>query len=164
MFIFSIKTSKRKLIAHIVIIASLVALAAILFFSLKTDDKEAVCPMGKYNLCVKDNDDRLEFLAQFGWEASSEPTEISTVTIPAEFNSTYEKYNDIQRDQGLDLTKHQEKTCTRYTYQILNYKDSSQGVRANILVLNDKVIGGDVSSVMLNGFIHGFCDPDKVHL
>lgn len=164
MFIFSIKTSKRKLITHTVIIASLVALAAILFFSLKTNDKEAVCPMGKYNLYVKDNDDRIEFLSQFGWETSSEPTEITTVTIPAEFNSTYEKYNDIQRDQGLDLSKYQEKTCTRYTYQILNYKDDSQGVRANILVLNDKVIGGDVSSVMLNGFIHGFCDPDKVHL
>lgn len=164
MFIFSLKTSKRKIIVHTAVIGLLAALAVILFLSLRTNDKQAVCPMGKYNLCVKDNDDRMNFLAQFGWEASSEPTEVTTVTIPAEFNSTYEKYNDIQRNQGLDLTKYQEKTCTQYTYQILNYKDSPQGVRANILVLNDKVIGGDISSVLLNGFIHGFFDPDKSHV
>ena len=64
---------------------------------------------------------------------------------------------------NVDLSKYKEKTCTRYTYQVLNYKDAAQGVRANVLVLNDKVIGGDVSSVLLNGFIHGFCNPDKIN-
>ncbi len=164
MFICSIKTSKKKLIIHVLLIVLLLALVPILFFAFRNNDKQATCSIGKYNLSARDNNERLEFLSQFGWEVSSEPTEVTTVTIPAEFNSTYEKYNDIQREQGLDLTKYQAQACTRYTYQILNYKDSSQGVRANILVLNDKVIGGDISSVMLNGFIHGFCDPDKMHI
>lgn len=163
MFIFSIKTSKRKLIMHLAVVIALIIILGIFFATLNASDKEAVCPMGKYNLCAKDNDGRIEFLSQFGWTVANEPTEITTVTIPSEFNSTYEKYNDIQREQGLDLSKYQEKTCTRYTYQVLNYKDAAQGVRANLLVLNDKVIGGDISSVALNGFIHGFCNPDKTN-
>ena len=163
MFIFSIKTSKRKLVMHLGLIIALIIILGIFFATLNASDKEAVCPIGKYNLCVKDNEGRIEFLSQFGWTVSNEPIEITTVTIPSEFNSTYEKYNDIQREQGLDLSKYKEKTCTRYTYQVLNYKDAAQGVRANVLVLNDKVIGGDVSSVLLNGFIHGFCNPDKIN-
>lgn len=163
MFIFSIKTSKRKLIIHLALVIALIIILGFFFVTLNASDKEAVCPIGKYNLCVKDNNERIEFLSQFGWTVSDEPTEITTLTIPSEFNATYEKYNDIQREQGLDLSKYQEKSCTRYTYQVLNYKDATQGVRANLLVLNDKVIGGDISSVALNGFIHGFCDPDKIH-
>lgn len=163
MFIFSIKTSKRKLIMHLALVIVLIVILGIFFATLNASDKESVCSIGKYNLCAKDNDGRIKFLSQFGWTVSNEPTEITTVTIPSEFNSTYEKYNDIQRAQGLDLSKYQEKTCTRYTYQVLNYKDATQGVRANLLVLNDKVIGGDISSVMLNGFIHGFCKPDKTN-
>lgn len=162
MFIFSIKTSKRKLIIQFAVVIAFIIALGILFAMMNSNDKEAVCPIGKYSLCAKDNDARIEFLSQFGWTVSSEPTEITTVTIPSEFNSTYEKYNDIQREHGLDLSKFQEKTCTRYTYQVLNYKDATQGVRANLLVLNDKVIGGDISSVTLNGFIHGFCCPNKI--
>lgn len=163
MFIFSFKTSRRRLFTLGILAVAFVIILAAFFALVRSGSREAVCPLGKYKLNARDNAERVEFLKQFGWEVSPEPTEISTVTIPAEFNSTYEKYNDIQRDQGLDLSRYQEKTCTRYTYQILNYKDASQGVRANILVLNDKVIGGDISSVLLNGFIHGFCNPDKVH-
>lgn len=160
MFIFSIKTSKHKIVTYIVLFFIIVS-ACILIFSSKSNGTYAVCPSGKYKLSAKNNEERIEFLSQFGWEVSEEPTEIITVSIPPEFNATYEKYNDIQRGQGLDLSKYHEKNCTRYTYQILNYKDASQGVRANLLVLNDKVIGGDVSSVALNGFIHGFFDPNK---
>lgn len=162
MFIFSFKTSKRKILTYIVIIFAIVSLFLIIFFS-NSNGTQATCPSGKYNLNAKDNDSRIEFLSQFGWEVNNEPSEITTVTIPSEFNATYEKYNDIQREQGLDLSKYREKLCTRYTYQILNYDDSSQGIRANLLVLDGKVIGGDISSIKLNGFVHGFFDPNKTN-
>ncbi len=160
MFILSVKTSRRKLITYIVVLFTLLSIF-ILIFSSSLNKSQAVCPIGKYNLNAQDNEDRIEFLSQFGWEVSSEPIEISTISIPSEFNSTYEKYNNIQREQGLDLSKYHEKSCTRYTYQILNYTDPSQSVRANLLVLNGKVIGGDISSFSLNGFMHGFFDPNK---
>ena len=162
MLIFSLKTSKRKILTYIVIIFAVISLFSMFFF-LKPSGTHASCPSGKYKLNAKDNDERIEFLSQFGWEVNNEPTEITDITIPSEFNATYEKYNDIQREQGLDLSKYREKTCTRYTYQILNYNDCTQGIRANILVLNGKVIGGDISSIKLNGFIHGFFDTNKIN-
>lgn len=163
MFVFSIKASKRKIITHMVLIIVLIIILGLFFITINGSNNEAMCQMGKYNLNAKDNNERINFLSQFGWEVANEPTEVVTVTIPSEFNSTYEKYNDIQKEQGLDLYKYREKTCTRYTYQVLNYKDASSGVRANLLVINEKVIGGDISSVTLNGFIHGFCNPEKIH-
>lgn len=164
MFIFSLKVCKKRIYIYIALIGLLVMSMLCFLFFQKDNDKQAICSNGKYNLCVKNNNERLEFLSQFGWEVLSEPTEITTITIPAKFNSTYDKYNDIQKEQGLDLKKYQEKSCTRYTYQILNYKDSSQGVRANLLVFDNKVIGGDISSMTLNGFIHGFFDPNKANV
>ncbi len=157
MFVFSIKTSRRKLILQFILIVILIIILGLIFAKFNFSNKEASCQIGKYNLSAKNNSERIDFLSQFGWEVSPEPTEITDVIIPAEFNTTYEKYNDIQKEQGLDLSKYKEKSCTRYTYQILNYKDSPNGVRANLIVLNNKVIGGDISSINLNGFIHGFC-------
>ena len=44
----------------------------------------------------------------------------------------------------------------RYTYEITNYTDSSERVYANIIVYRNNVIGGDVCSANVGGFIHGF--------
>ena len=60
------------------------------------------------------------------------------------------------RQQGCDLSKYAGKRCKRYTYVIENYPGQAEGVRANILVYKNKVIGGDVCSVELDGFMHGF--------
>ena len=40
-----------------------------------------------------------------------------------------------------------------------NYPDSSEEVRINLLVYQGKVIGGDVSSTQLDGFIQGLARP-----
>ena len=44
----------------------------------------------------------------------------------------------------------------RYTYKITNYGEGEDTVYANILVYRDKVIGGDICSANVDGFIHGF--------
>ncbi|MCI8442308.1 MAG: DUF4830 domain-containing protein [Provencibacterium sp.] len=99
---------------------------------------------------------RLEFISQFGWEVEEEPVEIEEVLIPAEFDAVYESYNTLQRAQGLDLTRYRGKMVKRFTYQVLNYPDSGDEVRLNLLVAENKVIGGDVCSMALDGFMHGF--------
>ena len=111
---------------------------------------------GKYSVLAEDNDDRIRFFSQFGIEVSPQPIEEVEIAIPTEFNKVYEKYNKIQKENGLDLEKHKGKTCTRYTYNVLNYNNKKEGVRANILVLNGKVIAGDICSVELGGFMHSF--------
>ena len=62
---------------------------------------------------VKSEEDRQSFLAQFGWEVSSAPTETREVTIPSEFDKVFAAYNELQKEQGFDLSKYRKKTATR---------------------------------------------------
>ena len=114
------------------------------------------------SVTLQDDSDlgRADFLAGYGWEISTVPLEVEQVTVPREFNAVYEQYNDLQRSQGFDLMKYRGKTVTRYTYSILNYPQEVKGVRANLLVYKGAVIGGDVCTVALDGFMHGFDRED----
>ena len=69
---------------------------------------------------IRTNEERLAFLAQFGWEVQEEPLESTTVTIPAEFDKVFASYNEMQRAQGLDLSAYGGRTVQRYTYRITN--------------------------------------------
>lgn len=105
---------------------------------------------------IKTNEDRIKFLGQFGWVVKPEAVESIEVTIPAEFDKIFTAYNEIQKRQGLDLSKYKKKNVQRYTYEITNYEGYDGTVYANILVYRNKVIGGDVCSADVKGFMHGF--------
>lgn len=104
----------------------------------------------------KTGEQRVAFLGSFGWEAQPEEAEILEVLIPKEFDDVLDNYNAIQKAQGCDLRKYAGKRCKRYSYIITNYPGQSENVRANILIYKDKVIGGDICSLELDGFMHGF--------
>ena len=87
------------------------------------------------------------------------PAEETTVTIPEEFDKILKTYNEVQKQQGLDLSKYKGKSVTRYTYEITNYPDYNGKVYVNMIVYKNRVIGGDVCSADVNGFIHGFKRP-----
>ena len=76
--------------------------------------------------------------------------------IPKEMDDVFSNYNEIQKAQGCDLTKYAGKRCKRYTYIVNNYPDQPENIRANIVTYKNKIIGGDVCSIELNGFMHGF--------
>ena len=76
------------------------------------------------------------------------PAEIAEVTIPESFNAVYERYNSLLKKGGYDLAPYKGKKCKRYTYLI-----PSQNARANILVYNGKIIGGDISSITIDGIM-----------
>ncbi len=105
---------------------------------------------------IKSNEDRIAFLAQFGWEVEETPIESTTVTIPAEFDKVFGAYNELQRRQGLDLSSYASRTVERYTYTVKNYEGFDGTVLANILVFRGRVIGGDICAADNGGFIHGF--------
>ena len=154
MFVVSMKASKKKLV--IILAAILIVLAGALFFLLRggSDEAKAVGQTGEYSLTAADASQ------QFGWEVKETPMEQVDVLLPSSFNDTYEKYNQIQKEQGLDLLKYAGATCQRYSYEVTNYPGKDSGVVANLLVLDGRVIGGDICSVELNGFIHGFVNPN----
>ena len=105
---------------------------------------------------VKNNEDRIKFLRHFGWEVTPEPTDTVNVTVPESFDEIFTGYNELQKKQGLDLTKYKGKAVTRYTYSVTNYTGHEGDVFATLLVFKGRVIGGDVCSADQNGFIHGF--------
>ena len=145
MFIYSLRAKTLKLFGVIcVALVGVIMLAAFV-----PDYIAASADMGSKDINyskVKDNEDRIEFLKQFGWEVSPEATESEQVTIPAEFDKIFAGYNEIQKRQGLDLTKYKGKTMMRYTYDVTNYPGYEGRVQANLLVYRGKVIGGDICS------------------
>ena len=98
------------------------------------------------------------FLGQFGVTVDPTALEEEEIKIPDTFDKVYMGYNEIQRAQGLDLSKYKNKKVTRYTYKVTNYEGYEGEVYANLLVWRDKVIGGDVCSADVNGFVHGFAN------
>lgn len=105
---------------------------------------------------IRSNEDRIAFLAQFGWQVEGEPKESANVAIPAEFDKVFSAYNEIQRAQGLDLSKYASRTVERYTYRVTNYEGYDGEVLANLLICRGRVVGGDICSADQNGFLHGF--------
>lgn len=82
------------------------------------------------------------------YDVSENPAEVVEVTIPMQFNAVYERYNNLLKEGGYDLAPYKGKKCKRYTYLI-----PSQNARANILVYNGKIIGGDISSITIDGIM-----------
>ena len=154
MFIYSLRASTLKFFA--VICVALVTLITLIAFVPAYGESASVSKDAeiKYD-DVKTAEDRIEFLRQFGWEVKSEPVETAEVTIPAEFDKIFTGYNEIQKRQGLDLSDYKKKKVMRYTYEITNYEGAEGTVYANILVYRNRVIGGDVCSADVTGFIHG---------
>lgn len=118
--------------------------------------KSAMAEDAPFRVDAATDQERVDFLAQFGWEIDPEPLEIRELVIPQEFNDVYRNYNEVQKAQGMDLIPYAGKQCRRFTYRVTNYPDHPEGVHANLLVLDGKVIGGDICSVDLDGFLSSF--------
>lgn len=109
----------------------------------------------------KTEEQRQEFLTALGWVVNPEPDEVVEVIIPKNFDDVYENYNNIQKEQGMDLSRYKGKRCKRYSYTVLNYPGGAQNVRLNLLVCGNKIVGGDVSSMGLDGFMQGLVFPKE---
>lgn len=102
---------------------------------------------------VSTTEERMEFLLECGWETDPTSETVQDIHIPERFTAVYENYNDLQLRQGYDLTEYAGRDCTLYSYTVLNYPDDSQTVIADLYVYKNRIIGGDVHSTSLNGFM-----------
>lgn len=100
---------------------------------------------------------RQEFLAEMGWEVPDEYDECKVITIPEKFNEVYSNYNKLQKEQGFDLEKFKGKTAEVYTYKVKNYPNGKdkENVVCDLIVYEGQLIGGDVCSTELDGFMQG---------
>lgn len=150
MFICSVRGSTVKFFAVIAI--TLLLLAGVLLFggfgtvaaSANSDVK-----LGG----IKTNEDRIAFIGQFGISVKSEPKESESFSVPENFDRVISGYNEIQKSQGLDISKYKNKKVTRYTYEAESYGDYEGTVYVNLIIYRNTVIACDVSSADPNGFV-----------
>ena len=163
MFIYSVKSSTLKFFGIVgVAILTLVALIFLVPTYSEATTKEIATMNENISFNnVKNADDAIKFLTQYGWSVDDNPVEECEITIPKEFDKVMTTYNEIQKQQGLDLTKYQRKTAKRYTFNVTNYPNYEGTVYANIIVYRDKVIAGDICSSDSRGFIKTLSMPEN---
>lgn len=102
----------------------------------------------------KVNQANLEFIRSYGWEVEDSPEEISRLTIPSEFDAVFDAYNTAVSAAGFDLTLYKGVNATRYTYRVLNHKDSDTGlIRIHVFVTKEGIAAADICSLAPGGFI-----------
>ena len=156
MFVYSVNKRQIKFVAIVVCLVLMCIILALL-----TKESIETVKANELNLRASNAEERIAYLAQFGWSVEGEPEEVKEIIIPAEFDEVYENYNKLQLEQGFDLTKYMSKRVKKWTYTVTNYPgyENKSCIRATMLISDGKVIGGDVCSVELNGFMHGFVKP-----
>lgn len=108
---------------------------------------------------VRTNDDRVAYLQSYGWQVDPEPLSVEELILPETFDQPYTQYLKLQSAQGFDLTAYAGKRVKRYVYQVTNYPTGESGIQAGLLLYRDQVVGGDILSSALDGFIHGLTMP-----
>ncbi|MDR0952119.1 MAG: DUF4830 domain-containing protein [Oscillospiraceae bacterium] len=146
MFVYTVKWNKKTALLIILIAALVICALILLIGALKGSGSGAR---------VSNTQERVEYLESLGWEIQPESEIERSVVIPREFSEIYSAYNQLQLAQGYDLSKYCGLNVNVYTYSILNYKGYTGHVVAEVYVYNSEIVGGDVHSLELDGFMHG---------
>jgi len=159
MFIFTAKFNKRRAITAVIALG--VVLIAIILLAGARNGSASEAQEPAISLVVKDNAERVSYLQKLGWTVDETAIDEQPVTIPREFTEVYDRYNEIQRVQGFDLTKYGGAEAVRYSYRITNHPSGDSDAVADIIVYRNEVIAGDVQSVKLDGFMAGLEFPKQ---
>lgn len=161
MFIYTIRASTIKFFGCIILCIAVLVLLLTLGQA-ETVYASAVGREINYG-GMKTNEDRIAFIEGFGIKVKPEPITEETFTMPEDFDRVILGYNQIQRTQGLDLTKYSRKRVTHYAYEVTNY-DSDGTVFVNLLVYRGRIIGADISSMADGGFVSSLTEFDTSKL
>ena len=148
MFVYTVRASGLKFFA--VVALTLVVLVGLV---LGGGTVLASAAPGEINFSgMKTREDRIAFLAAFGIEVE-EGEECVSFVMPEDFDRVLLGYNELQRRQGLDISKYAKKKITRYTYTVSNYEGYDGEVKANLLIYRNRIIACDISSADPGGFV-----------
>ena len=147
MFFVTLKFTKRTAVA-IILGAALILIALVLIFG----GEEAAGVFGSGR--IDSREERVEYLEGLGWEVEPDSETEKDVLIPREFTGVYLEYNRLQKQQGFDLEEFLGTELEMYSYIVTNYQ-SDDTVVATLYIYRGAVVGGDVHSTSLGGFMHG---------
>jgi hypothetical protein len=164
MFIFTAKLDKRKAVMSLIALAVVVCVLVIVVGRITnqgTDTanigrgvtEQAQIPLSPDNLLT--NSDIVKYLASLGWQVVETPIESADIVIPGEFTGVYADYAALQAKQGLNLANYSGRKATRYTYKVLNYPSSDEGIVADVIICGGSLIAGDIQNPGIDGFMQG---------
>ncbi len=152
MFVYTLKASGLKFFAVVAVSVALLATAIGVLPMVSTASDAATVNTDFKNIATEE--DMVQFLGGFGHEVESKAVNIYEIEIPQEFNTVFEKYNEIQRAQGLNLKRYAGKDATVYVFKVNNYEYEGE-VLATLFIRNGRVIAGDICSKDGDGFVKG---------
>ena len=145
MMVMTAKVDKKKLI---LVLAGVAILLAGIFWLFGGSDAEPTAAAS-----LASNDGRVGFLKDLGWDVTASPKESGQVRIPEPGDPVFDRYNELQKSQGYDLSTYGGKTVMRYVYKVKNYPGATDPVYATLLIFKDQVIGGDITDTSAKGAI-----------
>lgn len=149
MMVMTAKVDMKKTLLALAAVAALV-LSLILLLGGKGDTAQTSAQ------AASNNDQRVKFLTDLGWQVTTSPKESSQVRIPSASSEVFDRYNALQKSQGYDLGSFSGKKVMRYVYQINNFPGATEPVYATLLVYKNEIIGGDITDTAAGGRIQGF--------
>ena len=150
MFIYSIRASTVKFLGFILFTVLLVGFAVL---SLDSSSVYASAAPADVNYGgVGTPEAREAFVRSFGLEIDPDSLTEESFTMPESFDRVILGYNELQKKQGLDLSKYAKKRVTRYTWRVTNYNADGE-VYVNLFVFRSTVVACDVSSADPEGFV-----------
>ena len=147
MMVMTAKVDLKK-IALILGAVAAVILGLILLFGGDHTQTTAATP-------VSNNEQRVQFLESLGWKVAASPAESGQVRIPETATEVFDRYNQLQKQQGYDLSTYAGKNVMRYVYKVENFPDATEPVYATVLVYKNQIIGGDITDTSAGGKVQG---------
>ena len=88
--------------------------------------------------------DRRDFLSALGYKATGDAKSTVEYTLPATLDAVLLGYNELQKEQGFDLSDYTGKKLTRYTYELAS-EEGKEKQYATLLLYRDRVVGAELS-------------------
>ena len=145
MFVFNCKPLRHKKLLLAVTAAVAVTALLCVVLAVKSGEKppeSAKSTTGVSYSAAIEKDDYAAFFKQLGIDADNAPLKRRTVTIPEEFNQTYDDYNALQKHAGLDLNRSRGREAEELTFAV----HGGKAAYAVLLTEQSRVIGGHLTN------------------
>ena len=152
MMICTVKFDRKKA-ALAVVLAALVIIGAILLIG--AHRKAQALEQISAPTVVRNEKQGAQWLKAQGWEVALPAKSSDRVMIPRTFSQVFEQYNELQKQQGFDLSHCCGQEVEMYTYTVTNAPPDQGEVLAVLYVSGGQVVGGDIHSTALDGFMVG---------
>ena len=159
MKMLTLKLTPKRIFGIVLLLVGIIVIS-VTFVSNHTSEAQSVSAVISarllFNTSRISSYERRAYLSKYGYKLASD-CEQKEITIPKKWNDVYNSYNQIQKNQGFDLTDYKGQKATLYTYTVTNYKGKGDCVVADMLVCEGKLIGGDICNPSAkDGFLVGF--------